>query len=153
MVKPKQSTRLPTEWVNTIRTVARIKGHGSGARYLKSLVAKDVEGMVKNGQRIPGQIAVLGIEGVGESYFAIASAPEDKEGMEFLVKKGGGVSESLFGAREDDKVQAKGPIGKGYPIDQYRGRDLILACVGSAIAPMRSVLPDTQTQAPRFHLA
>jgi NAD(P)H-flavin reductase len=89
---------------------------------------------------IPGQIAVLGIEGVGESYFAIASAPEDKKGMEFLVKKGGGVSEALFGVKKGDKVQAKGPVGKGYPIDQYRGRDFILACVGSAIAPMRSVL-------------
>jgi sulfhydrogenase subunit gamma (sulfur reductase) len=88
----------------------------------------------------PGQIAVLGIEGVGESYFAIASAPEDKEGMEFLVKKGGGVSEALFEIKKGDSVQAKGPVGKGYPIEQYRGRDLVLACVGSAIAPMRSVL-------------
>jgi NAD(P)H-flavin reductase len=89
---------------------------------------------------IPGQIAVLGIEGVGESYFAIASAPEDKQSMEFLVKKGGGVSEALFGVKKGDRVQAKGPVGKGYPIDQYQGRDFILACVGSAMAPMRSVL-------------
>jgi len=35
---------------------------------------------------IPGQVAVLGLEGVGESYFAIASAPEDKGVLEFLVK-------------------------------------------------------------------
>lgn len=89
---------------------------------------------------IPGQIGVLGIEGVGESYFAIASAPEDKEGMEFLVKKGSGASEALFGVKKGDPVQAKGPVGKGYPIDQYHGRDFLLACVGSAIAPMRSVL-------------
>ncbi len=89
---------------------------------------------------VPGQIGVLGIEGVGESYFAIASAPEDKGGMEFLVKKGSGASEALFGVKKGDPVQAKGPIGKGFPIDQYKGRDLLIACVGSAIAPMRSVL-------------
>jgi NAD(P)H-flavin reductase len=89
---------------------------------------------------IPGQVAVLGIEGIGESYFAMASAPEDKDGMEFLVKNGKGASEALFKVKKGDKVQAKGPVGKGYPIDQYRGRDLVLACVGSAIAPMRSVL-------------
>ena len=41
---------------------------------------------------IPGQVAILGVEGVGESYFAIASAPEDKGGMEFLIRKGGGAS-------------------------------------------------------------
>jgi hypothetical protein len=32
-----------------------------------------------NGERVwsfvPGQVAILGIDGVGESYFAIASAP------------------------------------------------------------------------------
>jgi len=89
---------------------------------------------------IPGQVAILGIEGVGESYFAIASAPEDKDGMEFLIRKGEGVSQALFGVRRGDTVQGKGPLGKGFPIDQYRGRDFILACVGSAIAPMRGVL-------------
>jgi len=89
---------------------------------------------------IPGQVAVLGIEGIGESYFAIASAPEDTGSMEFLIRKGGGVSEALFELRQGTKVQGKGPLGKGFPIDQYRGRNFLLACVGSAIAPIRSVL-------------
>lgn len=111
-----------------------------------------------NGKRIwsfmPGQIAVLGIKGIGESYFAIASAPEDKSGLEFLIRiyepslrpsevsvpKGGGVAEALFRIKKGDVVKGKGPIGKGFPIDLYRGRDLMLACVGSAIAPMRSVI-------------
>jgi NAD(P)H-flavin reductase len=60
--------------------------------------------------------------------------------MEFLVKKGGGAAEALFGVKKGDPVQAKGPVGKGFPIDQYKGRDFMIACVGSAIAPMRSVL-------------
>jgi sulfhydrogenase subunit gamma (sulfur reductase) len=90
---------------------------------------------------IPGQVAVLGIEGVGESYFAIASAPEDKGAMEFLVKDGGkGAAAVIFKAKPGDKVQGKGPVGKGFPIDNYHGRDLLIAAVGSAIAPMRSVI-------------
>jgi NAD(P)H-flavin reductase len=97
-----------------------------------------------NGERvwsfIPGQVAILGIKGMGESYFAIASAPEDKGGMEFLIREGGGVSETLFGVRRGAPVQGKGPLGRGFPIDHYRGRDFILAAVGSAIAPIRGVL-------------
>jgi len=77
---------------------------------------------------------------MGESYFAIASAPEDKGGMEFLIRKSEGVSQALFEVRKGDLVQGKGPLGKGFPIDQYRGRDFILASVGSAIAPIRGVL-------------
>jgi sulfhydrogenase subunit gamma (sulfur reductase) len=89
---------------------------------------------------IPGQVAVLGVAGIGESYYALASAPEEKTGMEFLVKNGEGVSKALYETREGDQVQAKGPVGKGFPIDQYRGRDFLIAAVGSAIAPMRSVI-------------
>jgi NAD(P)H-flavin reductase len=89
---------------------------------------------------VPGQVTILGIEGTGESYFAIASAPEDKGGMEFLIQKGRGVSAALFEVKRGDSVQGKGPLGKGFPIDRYHGRDLILASVGSAIAPIRSVL-------------
>jgi sulfhydrogenase subunit gamma (sulfur reductase) len=89
---------------------------------------------------IPGQIAILGVSGVGESYYAIASAPEDKDGMEFLVKDGAGVSGSLYQAKAGDPVQAKGPVGKGFPIENYRGRDFLITAIGSAMAPMRSVL-------------
>lgn len=89
---------------------------------------------------IPGQIAVLKKEEIGESYFAIASAPEDKYGMEFIVQKGLGVAAVLFEAKRGDAVQGKGPLGKGFPIDRYHGRNLILVAVGSAISPMRSVL-------------
>jgi NAD(P)H-flavin reductase len=60
--------------------------------------------------------------------------------MEFLVKNGEGVSKALFETREGNLVQVKGPLGKGFPIDQYHGRDFLIAAVGSAIAPMRSVI-------------
>jgi anaerobic sulfite reductase subunit B len=89
---------------------------------------------------IPGQVAVLGVAGIGESYYALASAPEERSGMEFLVKNGEGVSKALYEAKEGDQVQAKGPVGKGFPIDQYHGRDFLIAAVGSAIAPIRGVI-------------
>jgi len=99
---------------------------------------------------VPGQVAILGMEGVGESYFAIASAPEDKHGMDFLIRKGEGVSGALFVLRRGDPVRGKGPLGKGFPIDRYRGRDLLLAAVGSAIAPMRGVLRSILHRRPDF---
>ena len=91
-------------------------------------------------QFIPGQVAILSKEGVGESYFAIASAPEDRKGLEFLVRNGEGVSAFLFTAKVGDSVSGKGPLGKGFPVDNHVGRDLFLSAVGSAIAPLRSVL-------------
>jgi NAD(P)H-flavin reductase len=89
---------------------------------------------------VPGQVAVVGVEGVGESYFAIASAPEDKGVLQFLVKDGKGAAGAIFAMKEGDAVQVKGPVGKGFPIDNYKGRDLIIEAVGTAIAPMRGVI-------------
>ena len=89
---------------------------------------------------IPGQVAVVGVEGVGESYFAIASAPEDKGMLQFLVKDGKGAAGAIFAMKEGGTVQVKGPVGKGFPIDNYKGRDLIIEAVGTAIAPMRGVI-------------
>jgi NAD(P)H-flavin reductase len=39
-----------------------------------------------------------------------------------------------------NSLDVKGPIGKGFPIDKYKGRDLIIEAVGTAIAPMRGVI-------------
>ena len=89
---------------------------------------------------IPGQVCVLGVEEVGESYFAIASAPEDKGILEFLVKDGAGAAGAIFRLRQGDTLQVKGPMGKGFRIDDYKGRDLVITAVGSAVAPMRGVI-------------
>ncbi len=89
---------------------------------------------------IPGQVATLAVEGTKESYFAIASPPEQRETIEFLIKKGGGVAEALFSAAAGAQVLGKGPLGRGFPISRYPGRDLVLVGVGSAIAPLRGVV-------------
>lgn len=89
---------------------------------------------------VPGQVAILGVEGVGESYFAIASAPEDEGVLQFLVKDGKGAAGAIFLMKEGDTIQVKGPVGKGFPIDNYKGRDVIIQAVGTAIAPMRGVI-------------
>lgn len=119
--------------VPTIFTVKKVRTETDQMRLL-SLEAE------KQWSFIPGQVAILGMEGIGESYYAIASAPYDKNGMDVLVKDGKGVSAALFRANRGDQIQGKGPIGKGFPVDNYLGRDFIIAAVGSAIAPMRSVI-------------
>jgi sulfhydrogenase subunit gamma (sulfur reductase) len=91
-------------------------------------------------QFVPGQVAILGVDRAGEAYFAIASAPEDKGVLQFLIKDGKGTAGALFRMKEGDTVQVKGPVGKGFPIDDYKGRDVVIDAVGTAIAPMRGVI-------------
>jgi sulfhydrogenase subunit gamma (sulfur reductase) len=88
---------------------------------------------------IPGQVAVLSLDGESKAYFAIASAPGESQ-LEFLVKRGKGVSGELFDRGVGCEVTMTGPVGKGFPIDQYHGHDLLLMAAGTAIAPIRSAL-------------
>ena len=88
---------------------------------------------------IPGQVAVLSLDGVGKGYFALASAPGD-QAFEFLIKKGSGLSAGLFENGVGSSVSMTGPVGKGFPIGDYKNRDLLLMAAGTAIAPFRSVI-------------
>ncbi len=88
-----------------------------------------------------GQVAVLEIEDFGSMYVAFASAPEDK-GFEFLIKRGDGtgMSAALFDLHKGDNVVLKEIAGRGFPVEDFRGRDLVFVAMGTGLAPLRAVL-------------
>ncbi|MDX2040545.1 MAG: hypothetical protein SF097_04810 [Acidobacteriota bacterium] len=89
---------------------------------------------------IAGQVAVLEIGNYGESYFAFASAPGESE-FEFLVKHKPAfeITTALFENRAETIV-LKNIVGKGFPIADYKGHDLIFVAMGTGLAPLRSTL-------------
>ena len=90
---------------------------------------------------LPGQVAVLRAGGgaADSSYFAFASAPEDEE-LEFLVKHGKGASAALFELKEGDRVEMLQVVGRGFPLREHQGKDLIFVAMGTGVAPLRSAL-------------
>ncbi len=89
---------------------------------------------------IAGQVAVLEIDDYGESYFAFASAPGESE-FEFLVKHKPAfeITTALFENRAET-IALKNIVGKGFPIADYKGHDLIFVAMGTGLAPLRSTL-------------
>ena len=89
---------------------------------------------------ITGQFVTLFLPGEEKgAFFAIASAPEENGFLEFLVKKSAGIGEKLVGLKRGETLFLEGPMGKGFPIDQYKGKHLLLIGVGTGISPLRSV--------------
>ncbi|MHB1731167.1 MAG: FAD-binding oxidoreductase [Leptospirillum sp.] len=84
-------------------------------------------------------ISLSGADGKS-SYFAIASPPSAKGGFEILVKRGNSTTEYLFSRSVGDAVTVSGPLGKGFALDPYVGKNLLFVGVGTAIAPLRSTL-------------
>lgn len=95
---------------------------------------------------IPGQIAILSLDGKARSY----SAPEDEGGMEFLIGDSTGPSHAFYGLPRGSNVLVKRPAGKGFSIDNFKKRDILMTAVGSAISPVRSVLQSACHRRPDF---
>jgi NAD(P)H-flavin reductase len=88
-----------------------------------------------------GQVAVLEMAGHQPTYMAFASAPEEAE-FEFLIKRSvvPNVASALFEPQIAEPVLLQQIVGRGFPVEEYRGHDLVFVAMGTGLAPLRSAL-------------
>jgi NAD(P)H-flavin reductase len=90
--------------------------------------------------RRPGQVVKVRTP-EGEGYFALASAPQPSGQVELLLKRGGRVADSaLARAAPGRELEVSAPFGRGFPVEEARGRDVLLFAAGSGIAPIRALI-------------
>jgi len=87
-----------------------------------------------------GQFIELTVPGVGEGPFTPSSDPFVKEKFDVTIMKAGRVTSELHGMDKGDIVGIRGPYGKGYPLDQFKGKDILIVGGGVGLAPLRSLL-------------
>jgi sulfhydrogenase subunit gamma (sulfur reductase) len=98
----------------------------------------------------PGQVVKIHT-GVGEAYFAIASAPSPSGAIDLLVKRGGKVSDAAIDAAvPGSALQLSPPFGQGFAVEQAHGHDLLLFAAGSGIAPIRAIVQHVLAHRERF---
>jgi len=86
-----------------------------------------------------GQFASLSVPGVGEAPFTPSSSPCEKECLEFTVMKAGRVTSAIHSLRKGDIVGVRGPYGKPYPLDSFRGKEILLVGGGVGLAPLSAL--------------
>jgi len=87
-----------------------------------------------------GQFAMVSVLGAGEAPFSISSTPSRPGLLEFCIRKTGIVTDALFGLKENDMIGIRGPYGNGFPVEQMKGKDILIIMGGLGAAPLRSVL-------------
>jgi sulfhydrogenase subunit gamma (sulfur reductase) len=87
-----------------------------------------------------GQFGEYSIVGVGESTFCIASSPTRKGYIECTFRQTGRVTSALASAEEGDVIGFRGPYGNTFPIDEWKGKNLLFIAGGIALPPMRCVI-------------
>lgn len=98
----------------------------------------------------PGQVVKVRTPS-GEAFFALASAPDPGGTAELLVKRGGRVAdEAIAAATAGAALEVTSPFGKGFPVEEAEGRDVLLFAAGSAIGPIRALLQHLTAHRNRF---
>ncbi|MBN1103256.1 MAG: FAD/NAD(P)-binding protein [Deltaproteobacteria bacterium] len=87
----------------------------------------------------PGQFAEISVFGKGEAPFGMASTPTRPGRLEFSVSRIGVVTEALHQMEKGDMVGVRGPLGNGYPLEAFRGKNLVLVGGGFGFSTLRSL--------------
>ncbi len=89
----------------------------------------------------PGQFIEVSVYGVGEAPISISSSPSRSNGtFELCVRKVGDVTGALHKLQEGDTIGIRGPFGRGFPFEKFRGKDVLFAPGGLGLAPLRSLI-------------
>jgi NAD(P)H-flavin reductase len=89
----------------------------------------------------PGQFVEVSVFGVGEAPISISSSPSRSNGnFELCVRRVGDVTSALHNLKPGDRVGIRGPFGRGFPIESFRGKDILFAPGGLGLAPARSLI-------------
>jgi sulfite reductase subunit B len=89
----------------------------------------------------PGQFMEVSILGVGEAPISISSSPSRSNGtFELCIRNVGNVTNKIHQLKEGDTLGVRGPFGRGFPIEKFRGKDVLLTPGGLGLAPLRSLI-------------
>ena len=88
----------------------------------------------------PDSLVSILCYGVGESTFCIASSPTRKGYIECTFRQTGKVTNALAGCEEGSIIGFRGPYGNIFPIDEWKGKNLLFIAGGIALPPMRCVI-------------
>jgi NAD(P)H-flavin reductase len=87
-----------------------------------------------------GQFIELSVDGIGEAPFTPSSSPLITEKLEVTVMKTGYVTEYMHHLKPGVSMGIRGPYGRGYPVNNFAGKEILILGGGCGLAPIRSLL-------------
>lgn len=90
----------------------------------------------------PGQFVQLSVPGVGEMPISYCGMPAGDGTVELCVRSIGRVSSAVTRLAVGSILGVRGPLGHGFPVKDYAGKNLLLIAGGVGIATIRSLLQE-----------
>lgn len=105
----------------------------------------------ENFEFLAGQFIELTAPGIGEAPFTPSSDPDVKDKIEVTIMKAGRITSFLHNSHKNISLGIRGPYGKGYPLDEFEGKDILIVGGGVGLAPLRSLLLSLFNRADKYN--
>jgi len=87
-----------------------------------------------------GQFVEVTVQGIGEAPFTPSSSPYEKGRMDVTIMNVGRVTSTLHEQiKVGDSVGIRGPLGNPYPLDEFKGQEILIVGGGVGLAPLRAL--------------
>ena len=89
---------------------------------------------------LPGQFNMLYAYGVGEAALSISGDPAAPGRLVHTIRAVGKVSEALTRLGPGEPIGIRGPFGRGWPMEEAEGKDVVVVAGGLGLAPLRPAI-------------
>ena len=96
----------------------------------------------------PGQFVMAALPAFAAAPLSVSRIRPD--GLELTVRDAGPATRVLSTLREGDTVGLRGPLGRGWPLDEAHGRDVVIVGGGIGLAPLRPLVDAVLTDRAAF---
>ena len=88
----------------------------------------------------PGQFSMLYVYGVAELPISISGDPGKTSTLTYTIRSVGQATNQLVTRGRNDWVGVRGPYGRGWPMIEAKGKDVVVVAGGIGLAPLRPAL-------------
>lgn len=88
----------------------------------------------------PGQFFMLNVPSTGEAPFTFTEPPNRQGEFRAFIRKMGQVTSHLFAMQPGDILGARGPFGRGWPLDLINKQNILIVAGGCGLAPLVTLI-------------
>ncbi len=85
-----------------------------------------------------GQFLQLSIPKIGEAPISVSNFGDGW--MDFTIRSVGKVTDEIFRKEAGDTLFLRGAYGKGWPVEQFKDKHMVIITGGTGLAPVKSIL-------------
>ncbi len=111
-----------------------------------TVILTDLPKVVTNGA--PGQFLMLDLPGFSAVPISVSRYLPDA--VELTIRAAGPATKELVALTVGSQLGVRGPLGRGWPVEASRGRDLLIVAGGIGLAPLRGMIDAVLEERDRY---